>query len=740
MQFAQLETTIRSVLWNSPKLLVMGSRCVKTNRRVVLKASGKAWIEPFEIGTTWKVSGHETTEIRERNGRTVVDDVLLLDSAELILHSGDALVKLLSESKRFQGIGRVKAKTLWTTFGDDVFDIIEKVDIEALKEVLSEKSALRLCEEFKSLGYIRELQSLMRKPLPASTCIDLVKAYGPDAVDRVKEDPYRLLTFMQNWTRVDDIARHEFGVDVLDSRRVRAAVSECLVSRFNDGNTAASLKQVKSSIENRISMDPEFVDKALEVECAALFVKSENLVHPLGPWIMETKIAEKVVKRLKRRSYSLESIEHIDAAIDAYENENLIDLTIEQRDAIVLSTREPFSLIIGGAGCGKTTVLKGVYKALESDSFGARIHQIALSGRAAQRMQESTGLPAKTIAAFLQDNEVKVESLSARDVVVIDESSMIDVISAYYLLRRIPDCVKIILVGDPEQLAPVGPGLFLHILADHPSIPKTTLKVIKRQAESSGIVAVSSKIRDQKAPEFCHEDIDFDSCDGSELSARAAAAYFALGGTGEDFSTVVVCPTKKGAGSTSEINAQIIDRLPKNRPRVRTLSITSDGTKGVDLTKDNVHVRLGDLVLIQKNDYTLDVRNGSLGKITSVAESDPEDNDSIACCIEVDGKGEVEFPVGKLELIDHGYAITVHKAQGSEFQSIVFPIRQSKLLDKSLVYTAITRAQSRCQIIGDYEAFEAACISPGKAFQRCVGLGVALDQALATEPQSGINQ
>ncbi len=107
MQFAQLETTIRSVLWNSPKLLVMGSRCVKTNRRVVLKASGKAWIEPFEIGTTWKVSGHETTEIRERYGRTVVDDVLLLDSAELILHSGDALVKLLSESKRFQGIGRV---------------------------------------------------------------------------------------------------------------------------------------------------------------------------------------------------------------------------------------------------------------------------------------------------------------------------------------------------------------------------------------------------------------------------------------------------------------------------------------------------------------------------------------------------------------------------------------------------------------------------------------------------------
>jgi len=727
-EFAQIETTIRSVRFNSPKLIVMGSQCVKTGKRIVLRASGKAWSEPFEIGTTWLVSGHKTEQTLTRGSYTFKEEVLNLDSAELILRNGEAFIRLLSESKKFSGIGRVKAQNLWVEFGEGVFDIIEQVDIELLKRVLSEQSALKLCEEFQSLGYIRALQSLMSKPLSSSVCIDLIKAYGPDAVDRVKEDPYRLLTFMQSWTQVDDIARHEFGVQVLDNRRLKAAVSEALLSRFSSGHTAATIKQVKATIENKISMNPNFVQKALEIEDGKLFKKSENLIHPIGPWLMETMIAEKIVARLKRRSYKLDSIDHIDAAIDAYEKQNVIDLTIEQRDAIFLSAREPFSLILGGAGCGKTTVLKGVFKALESNSVGVRIHQIALSGRAAQRMQESTGFPARTIAAFLQDQQVKVENLSQGDVVVIDEASMIDVISAYYLMRRIPDCVQIILVGDPEQLPPVGPGLFLHVLADHPRIPKTTLKVVKRQAEDSGIVAVSSAIRDQRVPDFCHEDIDFDSCEDSVLNARAANAYFALGGTGEDFSTVVVCPTKGGAGSTSEINSQIISRLNQDRPRVRTLSITSDGLEAVDLTINFVPVRYSDLILIKKNDYKLDVRNGSLGKITRVAGDDPENNDSIACCIEVDGR-EVEFPVGKLDLIDHGYAITVHKAQGSEFQTVIFPVRKSRLLDKSLVYTAITRAQSRCHLLGDYEAFEVAIKNPSKAKARLVGLSVALEQS-----------
>lgn len=723
MDYAQLEVTIRSVRVNAPKLIIMGAACIKTGKWVVLKASGKAWGEPFEVGTTWRVSGHQTMQTIFIGDKPKKEDLLLLDSAELILRSGEAFVRLLAEGKRFSGIGINKAQALWRTFGEDVFDIIEKVDVEALTSVLSEKTAIRLCEEFKSLGYIKQLQSLMSKPLPYSTCIDLVKTYGPDAVDRVTEDPYRLLAFIQSWERVDDIARDEFNVDRLDPRRMRAAVREVLVSRFNTGNTAATLKQVKTSIENKISKDPEFVERALYIEGGKLFKRSEHLIHPIGPWLMETVIAEKIASRLKRRSYRLDAIDHIEAAIDVYEDENLIDLTIEQRDAIFLSVRESFSLILGGAGCGKTTVLKGVYKALESDCLDVRIHQIALSGRAAQRMQESTGRTAKTIAAFLQE---QVEVLGQGDVVVIDEASMIDVINAYYLMRRIPDSVQVILVGDPEQLPPVGPGLFLHVLAEHPSIPKTTLKVVKRQAENSGIVAVASTIREQKVPVFGYDDIDFDHCRDQELSARAADAYFSLGGTGEDYTVIVVCPTKRSNGSTSEINAQIISRLNPNRPNVRTLSI-SNGQEAVNLTIDFVPVRLGDLVLILKNDYTLDVRNGSLGKITRVSEVDPKTESDIACCIEIDGR-EVEFPVSKLDIIDHGYAITVHKAQGSEAQTIIFPIRKSKLLDKSLIYTAITRAQSQCKILGDYEAFKFAVTNPPKATNRLVGLNIALKE------------
>ena len=280
-----------------------------------------------------------------------------LDSAELILRSGDALVTLLKDGKRFAGIGRVKAQDLWNAFGEELFDIIESGDVERLKMVLSEKVAFTLCSEFKKLSYVRALQSLMTKPIPSDVCIGLLKAYGPESVDRVKEDPYRLLCFIQKWERVDAIARTEFQVERYDSRRLRAAVNEALISRFNHGNTAAHLGQIKSSVE-AINRDPVFIEKALDIGGGKLFRKSEKLIHPIGPWLMETVIADKIAIRLNRRSYQLNSIEGIEDAIGQYEGQNGIELTIEQRDAILMSVREPFSLILGGPVVARQRFLK----------------------------------------------------------------------------------------------------------------------------------------------------------------------------------------------------------------------------------------------------------------------------------------------------------------------------------------------------------------------------------------------
>jgi exodeoxyribonuclease V alpha subunit len=547
MEHVQLEATVKSVRFNAPKLIVMGAQCTKTGKRIVLKGAGSAWSEPFEIGTTWLVSGHKSEQTLTRGNHKFTEEVLNLQSAELVLHNGEALISLLSESKKFAGIGRVKAQKLWSAFGDDIFDLIENFEVEKLHSILSEQSALTLCKEFRELGYIRALQQLMSKPLPSHVCLNLVKAYGSDAAERLKEDPYRLLCFITNWKKVDDIALTEFSVARDDDRRVRAAVHEALMSRFNLGNTAAELKQVKASVES-INSNPEFVRRAIEVEGGKLFKRSERLVHPAGPWIMETVIAEKISERLNRQYHKSISVSDIEGAIEDYEVRNHIELSSEQSDAILLSASEPFSLILGGAGCGKTTVLKGVYRALQGGSSRPNIHQIALSGRAAQRMAESTGLPAKTISAFLQDSDNKIENLSEDDVVVIDEASMIDVVSAYYLMRRIPETVRMILVGDPEQLPPVGPGLFLHVLASHEKIPKTTLKVVKRQAEDSGIVAVSTAIRAQRIPSFDYDDISFSECNDHELTKKSVDAYFEQGGRGEDFTTIVVCPTKGGAG------------------------------------------------------------------------------------------------------------------------------------------------------------------------------------------------
>lgn len=726
------EVVIKSLRMASNDLIVMGAECINTGDRLVLRSTPQLIGEALEIGTTWLVVGVRGSQTLKREGFIFHEQVLELQECKMLLGSGEALVRLLSESKKFPGIGRVKAQRLWNEFGIELFDVIKACDYEKLERVLSPGVATFLCKGFSELSYIKALQDLMGSPLPSRVCLDLIKAYDKHALDRVLEDPYRLLCFLPDWKKVDRIAQVDFNVSDDDDRRLRAAVSEALMNRFGLGDTAAHASQIASYVGSLLG-NAKLTSRAMKMDGSTLYKTSESLIHPVGPWLMEQVIAKRILDSQKAGSLSGLDNNLIASAIDVYEAKNNISLTLEQREAIILTAGESISLILGGAGCGKTTVLKGVYEVLNSTLPGLRVHQIALSGRAAQRMQESTGLEARTIAAFLRDGGEAAGQLTSNDVVVVDEASMLDIITSYRLFRKIPKEVKIILVGDPEQLPPVGPGLLLHVLADGDVVPRTTLKVVKRQAGDSGIVAVACAIRDQRLPSFEHADITFTECKASALTDKVVDQYFQHGGTGENFNTVIVCPTKQGAGSTSQINAGIVERLDRSRPRVKTIWLSSDGFQYVDHTVNGVPLSVGDLVLITKNDYEIEVRNGSLGKVVSIPESLPENFDDVACFVDVDDLGIVGISVSKLEILEHGYAITTHKAQGSEFPVVIFPVRRSRLLDKSLAYTAITRARKECHIIGDRVVFDHAVTSPPSSSRRTVGLMAAFQSLTVVE-------
>jgi exodeoxyribonuclease V alpha subunit len=414
----------------------------------------------------------------------------------------------------------------------------------------------------------------------------------------------------------------------------------------------------------------------------------------------------------------------VDDIIGEYERKQGFMLSVEQRDALMLSARSSLSLILGGAGTGKTTVLKALYDVLEKTERAA-IYQIALAGRAAQRMTEATGRPSMTIAGFL--NNVDESMLGHGTVVVVDEMSMVDVILMYRLLRSIPTGTKLVLVGDPAQLPPIGPGLVLHALAGHRAIPQTELKVTKRQSAASGIPQVAAAIRAHAIPGFAPyaglgSGVSFVECKPTQedMASTVQQIYRELGGTGTDYSVSMLSTTRQMAGGSQVLNLLFHDEYHKESPPVYQYFIGIGAIPAATL--ERCQLRVGDLVLYTENDYELGLRNGSLGIIVSGADADRiTSTEAISCICEFEGK-RYELSSRQTEALRHAYAITVHKSQGSQFARVIVPIRKSRLLDQTLIYTAVTRGVEQVVLVGDREAALAAIQAPASATLRYVSL------------------
>jgi exodeoxyribonuclease V alpha subunit len=375
-----------------------------------------------------------------------------------------------------------------------------------------------------------------------------------------------------------------------------------------------------------------------------------------------------------------------------------ITLTNEQRHAVWLALTQRFSLLLGGAGTGKTSTLKAIRYAQEQT--GGNVHAVALAGRAAQRIREATGGQARTLAGFLGALQQQELELGGADLLVVDEASMVDLPLAYSLLRRLPPDCRVLLVGDPYQLPPIGMGVVFSALAVDGEVPKVELSQVHRQASETGIPAIAAGMRRGQVldmPTFngLGKGVSFLPCRLSEAQSLTIEILGELGGPGE---CQILCPVKSGPAGIHSINAAL--HLLRATGKAAWCGFAEE-----------------DPVIHLENDYENLVWNGTLGVVKEVLPGEIR--------VLWDGHDQcINYHGTDLQNLDLAYAISVHKAQGSQFRRVVIPIFPSRLLDRTLVYTAMTRATEQVIMVGDQGALEAAVAALPAPLRRSTGMGV----------------
>ena len=691
---------------------------VKANRTTL----GAAHVER---GQWWKVSGPMAERRTSVDGFELLEQQVDAEVAHLALPSGEHIVRFIADSPDFEGLGTRKARRLWERFGDRFYDLLDAGDPTAFDEMLTKEASQRLVDAWQSHGESRTLQWLQAQRFDFRLGQKVVRFFGSDAQARIQEDPYRLLSFTGKWADVDRLAKEQFGVAATDPRRLRGAVEEACYRRFSKGHTVMLTSDFVERVAPLLGDPPagvqwqDFLAAAMsEGLSSGSVVQTEYGLQPLGAHVMERQVAIAIQERLVEFSAELLDRVEVDRIVQAGEVEDEFKLNPEQRSAIRLAAERTFVCITGGAGVGKTTVLKYLYRIY--DAAETRVLQVALAGRAVKRMQETTGRPAATIAGFL--NSINEETFSGPSVLVIDEASMVDIVSMSRICAALPRHVRLVLVGDPHQLMPVGPGLVLQCLTQVPGIPAVELKTVERYRGE--IATVASAVRAGRWPDIPADEtapVAFIACE-KRLIAELVAELYALDSVG----TQVLAPTRNGPAGTEGLNLLCQSRFTAGKP---TVSRWNDEFGQLE----HCGINLDDVVLCTRNMWDKGLQNGSLGRVVEVEPSPVDangDSDRALAWIEWDDSIRRALTQDMLEDIELGFGVTVHKAQGSQWARIIVPITSSKYLDRTLLYTAITRAQTQVILVGDQDAARRAVEAPPRAHSRRVALDLALMRSI----------
>lgn len=688
---------------------------VDAKTHYVIKASSQLLQAPVECGQLWRVTGQSEPNTIIVNGYRLTESTITPDAMEMLRPSGEHIITLLGQGEAFEGIGEVKARRLWEHFGDTLYAVLDQSDVDRLEEVLPRAMAQRLADAWLQWGNTFTLQWLQSRGFAVSLGRKVLNFYGKDAANRIEDDPYRLLSFAAHWATVDTLAQNTFDLAPADPRRLAGAVEEALYAAFDAGHTCIPEPELLRRL--RVLLDSNDLAKSavLQAESLVRFIRQGGRLHAPGPFVMERGVTQAIASRITKVLPLLDEYS-LAAHIAEYQAQESITLHHKQIEALALANAHPFCVITGGAGTGKTTVLRGLFQLYAL--VGYTVYPMALSGRAAKRIGEATGHSAQTIAGFLKHFNADA---AQNAVVVIDEASMVDLPSAYRVMRHLPQHYRVVLVGDPNQLSPVGPGLLLHELAHHPRVPVIELTQIKRYG--GAIAEAAALIRDGEWPSLAEDaqaDIAFVPCALDQINEVVLGLY------DQDRSgSQILCATRSAAfGGMNAINALCQNRINAQGEALMTWNPEFDQPQGSGL-------RVGDPVICLRNDWEIDLQNGSLGVLVSVepAASGKAPGSRIGSILWDDGR-TLDLTTDLLAHLELAYAITIHKAQGSGFGRVIIPVRHSKLLDRTLLYTAVTRAEQQVILVGDVHAAKTAVLAPRHSERRHVALGAMLGAEL----------
>ena len=616
--------------------------------------------------------------------------------------SVDSTIDFLT-SGLFKGIGKKKAKLLVDKYKDKTLDIIlnspedliliptiTKKNIDVLHNTLQDYSA-----SYEIVIYLNELGFNIND----STII--YNFYKENTKKIIEEDIYRLIIDIKNMTykKIDYIAL-SMGVEKNSHIRLRGSILYIMEEISNRlGHTYYLADEIYSHLTNLLKIDiseEEFHNSLESLIDDFLIIEKNNLYYLYELYSSEDLIA----RRLKLLSHTTNKRKNIDTIIETVESNLNIKYNTEQINAIKKSINNSVLIITGGPGSGKTTIIKGIietYKEINKLSYTNLLDEVALlapTGRAAKRMSEVSSYPASTIHSFLkwqkESNKFLVNEYhkSKAKLLIIDETSMIDISLMASLLKGVSVHTKIILIGDDHQLPSVGPGDMLHNLIDSEVIDVIELKNIYRQSSKSKIIDLAYNIRNMNIDESIFNnspDLSFINCSEKDIInhiKELAITYKDL--SYKDFQILI--PMYKGINGIDNINNKIQE-------------LYNPKTNNNEIVIGETIFRENDKVICLTNQIDEDIYNGDIGIIEEVNNNKKElliDFDGIKCRITKSNFKDIKL----------AYAISIHKAQGSEFNTVVIPICRaySKMLYQKLIYTAVTRAKQNLFLIGSFDS------------------------------------
>lgn len=646
--------------------------------------------------------------------------------------SGKLIIPFLINT--ISGVGPERAKKLFDTFGDEFRNVIFSPNgMEQIAAVLNPQmtpfaitTAAYICESFKTRNTEFEtLEWLESKGITDySTGRKVARILGDKAMQILQANPYVLSTVMK-WPKIDKIglailkARDDVQRPRIAAERLIGAIDSVMRDQIDLGNTAILKKDLPRLLSKKLGLTDAEVQMAIELgRSRGAIIDGYEIWRAPGCAFMEDDIRKRFLGMINADESSQvdvpDTVNLSQYLSELYKRLGTL-LHEEQFTAVIKVLGGQLRVLRGGAGTGKTTVIRAIAQAWIS--MGGRVEIATLAGKAALRASQSTGMLARTIFRLLKSINgdqrffpmEDLPVLDSRTLLIVDEASMVDLGQWHQLHLAMQSGCRLLMVGDPDQLPPIGFGLVFHVLAEVPEITASLTK-IHRQKDDSGIPEAACAIRDRKLPNFLEflglaPGVSFVEVPTDKIPAAIERIVTDLGGFNPS-NDIMVCT----ALNRSEIGVDGLNELFSSR---QGASVEADSVKGFY----GQWYLPNDPVIYLKNDYREGLFNGSLGRVTAVY---PRERKITAI---FDGE-EKTFAGEELLKLKLAYAITCHKAQGSEAKRVVIPIADTQLLDPSWLYTAVTRAKAQCVMVGEMKMLAEILKRPASCERRLVGFTI----------------